>query len=330
MSESPKLSISSDVKRLLTSEGERWLTEDEIVQLQVHMNMICGWANRVPETTKFFFVQWAPVLVLPRIEGFTREQLSIAACLQPLHSQLCAIAVQVLWKSDQLIRALCSALNAGDLIVAATMARSLMETTASFGCETDAITVLWRERKRRPAPDMHSLGEFNEAVFDVIGQILFGTRLTKDEQPETGIQRTNILTFIKKAEKISEYSGLLRLYEVLCDTVHPSIGANRCFWTEEPTSSDSDVLEFTGNRLARGLLGNLPYAIGKGAIWSLQWLGHMWVLFERTRNDLCLTGNIYALHRPYYGVITPGDPSGFCPCGSGVGESSCNHQFGVQ
>ena len=79
------------------------------------------------------------MLVLPRIDGFTREQLSIAANLQPLHSQLCAIAVQVLWKSDQLIRALFTALNAGDLIVAATMVRSLVESTAAFGSHPVAV-----------------------------------------------------------------------------------------------------------------------------------------------------------------------------------------------
>lgn len=330
MSETPKLCLASDVQRLLTSEGERRLTDDDIVQLQVHMNMICRWAERVPETTKFFFVQWAPVLVLPRIDGFTREQLSIAAYLQPLHSQLCAIAVQVLWKSDQLIRTLCSALNAGDLIVAATMARSLMESTAAFGCETEAIGALWRERKGKPAPDIESLVEFDEAVFAVIGQIMFGTRLQKNEQPETGIQRTNIVTFIKKAEKLSEYSGLFRLYEVLCDTVHPSIGANRCFWTKEPDSTDKGVLEFIGSRRAPGILGDLPYAIGKGAIWSLQWLGHMWVRFERTRNDLCLAGKIYALPRQYYGAVAPGDPSGYCSCGSGAKKDACGHEFGTQ
>ncbi len=330
MADTPRLSLSSDVQRLLTSEGERRLTDDDIVQLQVHMNMICRWAERVPETTKFFFVQWAPVLVLPRIEGFTREQLSIAAYLRPLHSQLCAIAVQVLWKSDQLIRTLCSALNAGDLIVAATMARSLMESTAAFGCETEAIGALWRERKRKLAPDIESLMDFDKAVSAVIGQIMFGTRLQKNQQPETGIQRTNIVTFIKKAETLSEYSGLFRLYEILCDTVHPSIGANRCFWTNEPDSTDEGLLEFTGSRRAPGILGNLPYAIGKGTIWSLQWLGHMWVLFERTRNDLFLTGGIYALPRRYYGGVTPGDPSGYCSCGSGVKKDECYHQFGVQ
>ena len=57
MSETPKLSISSDVLRLLTSEGERRLTDDEVVQLEAHMNMICHWASRMPETMRFFFVK---------------------------------------------------------------------------------------------------------------------------------------------------------------------------------------------------------------------------------------------------------------------------------
>ncbi len=312
----------------MTSEGERRLTEDDVVQLRVHLNMICSWANRVPETTRFFFIQWEPVLVLPRVDGFTKEQLSIAAYLQPLHSQLCGIAIQVLWKADQLIRALCNALNSGDFIVAATMVRSLMETSAAFGCETDAITRLWKQRKLKPAPDVNSLVDFDHDAIKVIGQILFGTKLKRDKEPVTGIERTNILTLMDKAEKLSECPGIRRIYDVLCDTVHPSIGANRSFWIEEPKSWDGPILEFVAGRNSRNTVGDLPFAIGQGALWSLQWLGHMWVLFERTRNDLCLTAHVYALSNTYYGVIAPGDPSGYCKRGSGEREDSCSHNFG--
>lgn len=328
MSKNDKPLLSSDVHHLLTSEGNHRLTEDDLVQLRVHLNMICSWANRIPATTQFFFIDRQPVLVLPHVPGFTKEQLGIAAYLQPLHSQLCAIAVQVLWKANQLIRALCAALNAGDLIVAATMARSLIETSASFGCETDAITTLWKERKSKPAPDPNSLANFHQDALKVIGQILFGTKLKRDKEPETGIERTNIITLVDKASKLSEYPGIRRLYDILCDTVHPSIGSNRTFWTKEPESKDGPILQFVASRHARGALGDLPFAIGKGVIWSLQWLGHMWVLFERTRHDLCLTGKIYALPRSYYGVVSPGDPSGYCRCGSTEREEACNHEFG--
>ena len=162
----------------------------------------------------------------------------------------------------------------------------------------------------------------------VIGQILFGTKLKRDKEPETGIERTNILTLVDKAGKLSQYLGIRRLYDILCDTVHPSVGSNRCFWTEEPKSEHGPLLQFVMSRHASGILGDLPFAIAKGTIWSLQWLGHMWVLFERTRNDLCLTGKIYALPRHYYGVVSPGDPSGYCRCGSTQREEVCNHEFG--
>lgn len=328
MSKNDELRLSPDVEHLLTSEGEHRLTEDDLVQLEVHLDMIQRWADRVPATTHFFFIDWQPLLVLPRIPGLTKEEISIAAYLQPLHSQLCAIAVQVLWKADQLIRTLCTALNAGDLIVGATMARSLIETSASFGCETDAITNLWRERKSKPATDLRSLADFHQNALTVIGQILFGTRLTRGEEPETGVLRTNILTFIKKAAKLSENQGIHRLYDILCDTVHPSVGSNRCFWTKEPDSTDEAIPRFIASRHARGILGDLPFAIGKGTIWSLQWIGLMWVLFERTRNDLCLTANIHQLGRSYYGIISPGDPSGYCKCSSGQLEGTCIHKFG--
>jgi hypothetical protein len=198
MSKTDLLSLSPEVERLLTSEGNYHLTEDDLVQLKVHLQMIHRWADRVPTTTRFFFVEWQPVLALRRVAGFTKEQLAIATYLQPLHSQLCAIAVQVLWKADQLICTLCSALNAGDLIVAASMARALIETSAAFGCETHSLSKLWKERKVRAAPDLDSLTEFNEDTLKVIGQILFGTKLKRDDEVESGVERTNILYFDKQ------------------------------------------------------------------------------------------------------------------------------------
>jgi hypothetical protein len=326
MSENAKL--SPHVEHLLTSEGRHRLAQDDLVQLRTHLHMIQGWADRVPATTDFFFIDWQPVLVLPPIAGLTKEEISIAAYLRPLHSQLCAIAVQVLWKADQLIRTLCIALNKGDLIVGATMARSLIETAASFGCETHAITTLWRERKAKPAPDIDSLADFHQETLNMVGQILFGTKLKQGEEPETGFLRTNILTLIDKAGRLSEYKGIRRLYDILCDTVHPSVGSNRCFWTKEPDPTDEGILHFVASREAKGILGDLPFAIGKGTIWSLQWLAQMWVLFELTRNDLCLTANINHLGHSYYGTVSPGDPSGYCKCGSGHLEETCIHKFG--
>lgn len=328
MSKNDRSCLSPDVERLLTSEGNHRLTEDDLIQLRVHLKMICRWADRVPATTQFLMIDWQPLLVLQRVPGFTKEQLSIAAYLQPLHSQLCAIAVQVLWKADQLIRTLCTALNSGDLIVGATMARSLIETSASFGCETHALTLLWKERKSKAAPDLNSLTDFHQDTLKVIGQILFGTKLKRDDEPETGVERTNIITLINKAAKLSEYPGIRRLYDILCDTVHPSIGSNRCFWTKEPRSEDGPVGQFVASRNAPGILGDLPFAIAKGTLWSLQWLGLLWVLFERTRNDLCLTANINALTPHYYGIVSPGDPSGYCSCGSGERAEACDHKFG--
>jgi hypothetical protein len=227
--------LSTDVEQLLTSKGDHRLTEDELVQLKVHLDKTHKWADRIPATTEFFFIDWQPLLVLPRVPGLTKEELSIAAYLQPLHSQFCAIAVQVLWKADQLIRTLCTALNSGDLIVAATMARSLIETAASFGCETHAITTIWKERKSKPAPDINSLADFHQDVLKVIGQFLFGTKLKKDKEPETGVLRTNIGPLVDEAGKLSEYPGIRRLYGILCDTVHLVLDQTGAFGPKSQT-----------------------------------------------------------------------------------------------
>src|SRR3974377_2279734 len=94
--------LNPEVEKLLTEERQHRLTEDEFLKLRLHLKMISGWADKIPAKTHLFMVHWRPVLVLPRVSGFTRQQLGIAAYLQPLHSQLCAIALQVLWKADQL------------------------------------------------------------------------------------------------------------------------------------------------------------------------------------------------------------------------------------
>jgi len=316
---------------LATGRPKYRLTEQELLQLRLHIKMIASWADRSPQKTSFFFVKWQPVLVLPRIEGYSRDELGIAAYLQPLHSQLCALALQVLWKANQLIRTLSSALDSADLIVAATMARSLVEAAAAFGCESDQISQLWRTRCRQPAPDMESLKDFVHDARQVVGQILFGTKMKRDKQPETGIERTNILTLVDKAERLSEHPGLRRLYDSLCDTVHPSIGSNRCFWTEEPEADgaeDRAIFAFVTERTARGELSDLPFTIGMTALWALTWLGWMWGLFERTRGDLCLTAKIYALPFSYYGIVHPGVAGEYCPCGSTALAGVCPHYFG--
>jgi hypothetical protein len=44
------------------------------------------------------------------------------------------------------------------------------------------------ERKSKPTTGVDSLSEFHEDTLKVIGQILFGTKLNRDEEPETGIE----------------------------------------------------------------------------------------------------------------------------------------------
>jgi hypothetical protein len=320
--------LTDKATELLSRGRDHRLTEQQLLQLALHLKMIASWADRVPQQTSFFFVAWPQAVVLPRVEGLSGNEIAIGTYLQPLHSQMGAIALQVLWKANQLIRALCNALNSDDLIVAATMTRSLVEATAAFGCESDHIAQLWRTRCRYPAPDVMSLSDFMHNAHAVVGQILFGTKLKREKAAETGIERTNILTLIDKAEKLSENPGLRRLYDVLCDTVHPSVGSNRCFWSREPTADNGPVFEFVAERAARGQLSDLPFTIGVSALWALIWLGWMWNLFDRVRKDLCLTAKLYELPSAYFGITLPGKPDDYCPCGSTRRSKECPHYFG--
>ena len=43
-----------------------------MLQLTLHLTMIASWADRVPQDTRFFFVEWQPVLIVPRVDGLSR------------------------------------------------------------------------------------------------------------------------------------------------------------------------------------------------------------------------------------------------------------------
>src|SRR5579859_2364063 len=149
----------------------------------------------------------------------------------------------MLWKADQMVRALCHALNTRAMLVSAGMARSLMEASAAFGCETNRVNDLWRERKMKPAPTMESLVEFCTNINNIVFQRLFGTKLKRSDELETGIPRTNVMTFIRRAGELSETDWTERVYHLLCDAVHPSIGSNRALWTSESFNAESGIAE---------------------------------------------------------------------------------------
>ena len=86
-----ELQLSADVERLLTSGGESHLTENDLIQLRVHLQMIARWADRVPNTARLSVFNWGPVAIVPRVNEVSRDQMAMAIFLQPLHCHLCAI-----------------------------------------------------------------------------------------------------------------------------------------------------------------------------------------------------------------------------------------------
>jgi len=323
--------ISAELGDLLRSKGNHHLSEDEVMQAGLHAKMIVGWAEKVPPVSVFFFDEPYDVVLAVGKSSLTKEEIGIAVYLQPLHSAMCAIALLALWKSEQLIRGLFDAMNKGQFIAAATLARGLVEISAAFGVETHGLGAAWRERKARSAPNAQSLTEFSNQCTRMLAQTIFGTRQkASDGSLAAGIQRTNIVTLIKKAEKLSSTERLLQFYEVLCDTVHPSMGSNRTFFTQELQKlPGSPRVGFRIERRASALLGDLPYVTAKTSLWAMQWLGQMWTNFELARNDFFLTTKLYALPGPrYFGVISPDRGGEYCACGNGQQKEKCLHRFG--
>jgi hypothetical protein len=54
MSKNQMPRLSSDVKHLLTEQGEHRLTEDNFLKLSIQLPMLCSWADRVPKHQLLF------------------------------------------------------------------------------------------------------------------------------------------------------------------------------------------------------------------------------------------------------------------------------------
>jgi hypothetical protein len=171
--------ISPELEDLVLHKGHlHHLTRDEIVLTQSLAKFLLRQAERVPQSSFFLFDDYAAdgVVVLPTLAGLSREEMEVAVYLRPVHTAMCATALLVLWKADQLIRNLYDAMNQQHFLVAAALARGLVEHSAAFGVETHQLGEMWRKRKAGPAADAESLRDFVSESTPLLASTTFGTR----------------------------------------------------------------------------------------------------------------------------------------------------------
>jgi hypothetical protein len=311
---------------------KRWAADecDEMFR-ELHQNVIlvADLGRRTPSRTEMCFEDMESPH-LRRVRGVSDDEIRVAAQLFPLHSQMCAMALLVVWKTNSLVRTAFETLNAREVLIAAGVTRMLIEVTAAFGVDVMKLLELWSAQKRSRVRIAADVGEFHKMAKEALNISLFGTKAKSGSEPWTGIKRLHTETMLKKAAELSEIKWITKVYDALCEVVHPSVQSNTLFFSDEGRSQRAwcgpkQMLE----RDTRGHTLGLTYNVVKGLDWALEWLLIVWIKFSVMRNDLCLTAKTYVLpDADYWGSIRPSAAAELCVCGSGLPGERCKHAFG--
>jgi hypothetical protein len=256
-----------------------------------------------------------------------------------VHSSLASECLLKSWRVAQLSDGLTQSLSSWNLAVSAGVARALVETASAWAVESRDVSAEWGSLKRTRVVSGADALRVRSALFKAAAQVAWGTRLSPILKKHPGVQRTNILTLVQKAQKRYAVPALFHDYEILCDAVHPSWGASECYWTEAGRAPDLPQVHVQIGLDAIGWLGASSDSIKPGSplaekilscsAWAVDRLAQDLPSFAQTCRDLCLTGRVFLLSNlGYWGIVRPAGTYELCACGSGKKTKFCFHEFG--
>lgn len=142
-----------------------------------------------------------------------------------VHSGLVAWWLTSAWRSNELSKAAWLHGNEGSLIAAAACVRALLETAAAFWCDAQEIAKIW-ERVKPIGADavLEAHREFVNALAKVQYGGKFNERVPELNRTWGMIERKNVLSQVEKLDRAVPQRRLQENYQILCNTVHPSVG----------------------------------------------------------------------------------------------------------
>lgn len=247
-----------------------------------------------------------------------------------LHSRLNAWRLSHLWRAVDLAEVAIDSLSSWKILPAAACSRSLLEGVAACVVEARQVHDVWDRFKRNGVPSTDATLRFRSEMNALLDQAQFGTRLPIRREG-SGLQRTNVLTFLKKLDDPS----LSEKYEWLCDAVHPSFGFGTTFVSTQGlhrsgSTFAADIAWRSHSRPTQ--VGKIDPTVANAAADVLaEALDRLAPTLQELRwlvDDIGWTSEA-VLARAQSPESRPGrnDP---CPCGSGRKFKACLHFWGKE
>lgn len=155
----------------------------------------------------------------------------LSALFVEVHSKLVSWWLVNAWRARQLAAATWQLGDSMQIIAAASCARSLLETAASFWVDSIALRALWDETKSnhlKGRADIECWQTLTKQLYRMVWGAKFDSNAPQLLKSYGKIPRTNILTQIEKLARASSVP-VHELYQWLCNAVHPSVGGMLSF-----------------------------------------------------------------------------------------------------
>jgi hypothetical protein len=250
------------------------------------------------------------------------------------HSAIADWWLLTAWRADGLVEALD---GQQDPIVAATLARSLLESAASFWGDAKRVHGLWSEAKAEVGEAGHAAETWVKLWHElevITDGSKFSDRAAEAKATWGKFQRRNVLTEIQSLNKVTDVD-VEDIYEWLCNVVHPSVGTmvlHSDLWFNHVSGSFrkrltrrktlADAMSTSSDRSA-------VLAIAEGGTVALEVVTLALDGVLRVLDDVGLTCRVadYSKFASWRLLRVPEQRNQPCPCRSGRKTKACSHSW---
>jgi hypothetical protein len=255
-----------------------------------------------------------------------------------VHSSLTAWWLISAWRTQQLAQAAQDLFSTGELVAAAACTRSLVETAAVIREDSIKASQLWEACKQfAPSISYPLPSSAYKPLHDYVLEMLFGGKFKGDIPDDIAVlvrelpERKSVQTPIDRLSKMD--SSIATTYDLLCNTVHPSVGGTYSYLALITQPGPGEVqIDFQQRRLdgeSANLDDVLTTAIKTGILRGLHWITETLDGALRLCDDIALTTRVcHVAREPYWRAVIASDRNSQCVCRSGRKSKSCRHEWG--
>lgn len=245
--------LSLRAQELTATVGDEWCTEFWVAPMTPAQAE--GWrrsAIELRETWSFVNLKSGGVLAVDEVPDHALSQPVAAVTYPALLSQLCAWWLFHAWRGADLVTDAVSGIASWRLTTAPLAARALIEQVGCLLHECRSLFNAWADAKAGRAGSAARAEMVRSKMTPVLVKTSMGTRISGS--PER-LQAPNVLTYVKRLEKMTGEKRYSKWYDWLSDASHPAFAA-RIASSSEAMVHETGALAF--RFVAKGPLSSAP------------------------------------------------------------------------